>query len=130
MMKKLALASLITLIALPALAQSGGGFNDPNAPHVQQKGGFSGDNTPLSTVKDAKTMKDDQWVILEGYIDKRTGDEKYIFRDATGTLIADIDDDRWKGQNVTPKNKVRLEGEIDKDWNSEKIDVKRIKIIQ
>ncbi|WP_193311973.1 YgiW/YdeI family stress tolerance OB fold protein [Rouxiella sp. S1S-2] len=128
-MKKIALASLIALSALPALAQSGGGFNDPNAPQVQQKGGFSGDSTALSSIKDVKTMKDDQWVMLEGHIDKRTGDEKYIFRDATGTLTAEIDDKRWNGQNVTPKDKVRLEGKIDKDWNSEEIDVKRINII-
>ncbi len=129
MMKKIALASLIALSTLPALAQSSGGFSDPNAPQVQQKGGFSGDSTALSSVKDVKTMKDDQWVLLEGHIDKRIGDEKYIFRDATGTLTAEIDDKRWNGQNVTPKDKVRLEGKIDKDWNSEEIDVKRINII-
>ena len=132
MMKKIALASVIALATLPALAQNSGGFSDPNAPHAQNmqgKGGFSGDNAALTSVKEAKNLKDDQWVRLEGHIEKRTGDEKYIFRDASGTITADIDDDRWKGQNITPKDKVRLEGEIDKDWNSEEIDVKRISVI-
>lgn len=132
MMKKIALASVIALATLPALAQNSGGFNDPSASHTQNmqgKGGFTGDNTTLSSVKEAKNLKDEQWVRLEGHIEKRTGDEKYIFRDATGTITADIDDDRWKGQNISPKDKVRLEGEIDKDFNSEEIDVKRISVI-
>lgn len=129
MMKKIALASVIALASLPALAQNSGGFNDPSAPQTQVKGGFTGDNASLGSVKDVKNLKDDQWIRLEGHIEKRTGDEKYLFRDATGTLTADIDDDRWKGQNVSPKDKVRLEGEIDKDWNSEEIDVKRITVI-
>lgn len=129
MMKKIALASVIALASLPALAQNSGGFNDPSAPQTQGKGGFTGDNASLGSVKDIKNLKDDQWIRLEGHIEKRTGDEKYLFRDATGTVTADIDDDRWKGQNVSPKDKVRLEGEIDKDWNSEEIDVKRITVI-
>lgn len=129
MMKKIALASLITLFTLPALAESSGGFQGPGAQQAQSKGGFSGDTAALIHVKDVKTLKDDQWVMLEGHIDKRTGDDKYIFTDATGSLTADISDKRWQGQNVTPKDKVRLEGKVDKDWNSEKVDVKKINII-
>ncbi|WP_157135344.1 YgiW/YdeI family stress tolerance OB fold protein [Serratia sp. M24T3] len=128
-MKKIALASLITLFTLPALAQTSGGFQGPGDQQTHGKGGFSGDTASLSSVKDVKTLKDDQWVALEGNIDKRTGDDKYIFRDATGTLTAEIDDKRWNGQNVTPKDKVRLEGKIDKDWDSEEIDVKKVNII-
>lgn len=134
MMKKITLATLIALCALPALAQPSGGFQDPNAPQTQtqptDKGGFTGNTTALSTVKDAQTMKDDQWVMLEGNIDQRTGSDKYIFRDNSGTITVDIDNDRWQGQNVSPKDKVRIEGEVDKDWNSVEIDVKSIKIIQ
>jgi uncharacterized protein (TIGR00156 family) len=134
MMKKITLATLIALCTLPALAQQTGGFQDPNAPQTQaqpnNKGGFTGNTTALSTVKDAQTMNDDQWVMLEGYIDQRTGSDKYIFRDNSGTINVDIDHDRWQGQNVSPKDKVRIEGEVDKDWNSVEIDVKSIKIIK
>lgn len=129
MMKKIALASLITLFTLPALAQTSGGFTGPGDQQAHVKGGFSGDTASLSSVKDVKNLKDDQWIALEGNIDKRTGDDKYIFRDATGTLTAEIDDKRWKGQNVTPKDKIRLEGKVDKDWKSEEIEVKKINII-
>nr|WP_285239473.1 NirD/YgiW/YdeI family stress tolerance protein [Escherichia coli] len=42
----------------------------------------------------------------------------------------DIDDKRWLGQNATPTNKVRIEGEVDKDWNSVEIDVKVINVLK
>ena len=129
MMKKIALASLFALTTLPALAQTAGGFHDPSTPQTQEKGGFSGENATLVAVKEVKNLKDDQWVTLEGHVDKRIGDEKYIFSDATGNITVKIDDKRWQGQNVSPKDKVRIEGEIDKDWNNEKVDVKRINII-
>jgi len=134
MMKKITLATLIALCTLPAFAQPSGGFQGPDAQPAQTQaapqGGFTGNTTALSTVKDAQSMKDDQCVMLEGYIDQRTGHDKYIFRDDSGTINVDIDNDRWQGQNVSPKDKVRLEGEVDKDWNSVEIDVKSIKIIK
>lgn len=134
MMKKITLATLIALCTVPAFAQQSGGFQDPNAQQAQtqqsHQGGFTGNTTALSTVKDAQTMRDDQWVLLEGHIDQRTGHDNYIFRDNTGTINVDIDNDRWQGQNVSPKDKVRIEGEVDKDWNSVEIDVKSVKIIK
>ncbi len=131
MMKKITLAALIVLCSTSAFAQKGG-FLDPVTPQGQQQtqGGFSGPTTSLSTVKDVNTMRDDTWVMLEGYIDQRTGNDSYIFRDSTGTLKVDIDDKHWNGQTVTPKDKVRIEGEVDKDWNSVEVDVKNVTIIQ
>lgn len=72
-------------------------------------------------------MSDDTWVMLQGNIEQRIGDETYTFRDATGTLTVDIDRKRWNGQTVTPKDKVQLEGKVDKDWNSVEVDVKTVK---
>ena len=34
---------------------------------------------------------------------------------------------RWNGQTITPKDKVQLEGKVDKDWSSVEVDVKNIK---
>ena len=65
--------------------------------------------------------------MLQGNIEQRIGDETYTFRDATGTLTVDIDRKRWNGQTVTPKDKVQLEGKVDKDWNSVEVDVKTVK---
>jgi len=134
MMKKITLATLIALCTFPALAQQSGGFNGPSAQEPQTQaaspqGGFTG-TTALSTVKDAQSMKDDQWVMLEGFIDQRIDHDKYIFRDNTGTLNVEIDGKRWQGQNVSPKDKVRIEGKVDKDWNSVEVDVKSVTLIK
>lgn len=133
MMKKITLATLITLCSATAFAQQTGGFSGPSAQEAQTQpaaqGGFTG-TTALSTVKDVQTMKDDLWVMLEGFLDQRVDHDKYIFRDSTGTLNVEIDGKRWQGQNVSPKDKIRIEGKVDKDWNSVEVDVKSIKVIK
>ncbi|GBU12910.1 hypothetical protein AwEntero_15110 [Enterobacterales bacterium] len=134
MMKKITLATLIALCTVPALAQQTGGFTGPSAQEPQAQvttpqGGFTG-TTALSTVKGAQSMKDDQWVMLEGFIDQRIDHDKYIFRDSTGTLNVEIDGKRWQGQSVSPKDKIRIEGKVDKDWNSVEVDVKSVSVIK
>ena len=129
-MKKYTLAALIALCSAPVLAQQGG-FLDPAAPqtHTQntQQGGFSGPSAALTTVDKVKSMSDDTWVMLQGNIEQRVGDETYTFRDASGTLTVEIDKKRWNGQTITPKDKVQLEGKVDKEWSSVEVDVKNIK---
>lgn len=129
-MKKYTLAALIALCSAPVLAQQGG-FLDPAAPqtHTQnaQQGGFSGPSAALTTVDKVKSMSDDTWVMLQGNIEQRVGDDTYTFRDASGTLTVEIDRKRWNGQTITPKDKVQLEGKVDKDWSSVEFDVKTIK---
>ncbi|CAI0715474.1 YgiW/YdeI family stress tolerance OB fold protein [Serratia grimesii] len=129
-MKKYTLAALIALCSAPVLAQQGG-FLDPAAPQTQtqntQQGGFSGPSAALTTVDKVKSMSDDTWVMLQGNIERRVGDDTYTFRDASGTLTVEIDKKRWNGQTITPKDKVQLEGKVDKGWSSVEVDVKNIK---
>ncbi|WP_058911023.1 YgiW/YdeI family stress tolerance OB fold protein [Entomohabitans teleogrylli] len=124
-MKKMAtLLAVLSLCAAPVMAQQGGGFNGPQA--TRQSGGFSGPGVSVTTVEKAKTLRDDSWVILRGNIEQRLSDDLYLFRDASGTIHVDIDNKHWNGQNVTPQDKVEIQGEVDKDWNSVEIDVKQI----
>ncbi|MGQ8776389.1 YgiW/YdeI family stress tolerance OB fold protein [Serratia sp. NA_112.1] len=129
-MKKYTLAALIALCSAPVLAQQGG-FLDPAAPQTStqniQQGGFSGPSAALTTVDKVKSMSDDTWVMLQGNIEQRVGDDTYTFRDASGTLTVEIDRKRWNGQTITPKDKVQLEGKVDKDWSTVEVDVKNIK---
>lgn len=46
-------------------------------------------STP-TTVKHALTLKDDSHVQLKGYVVKAIGDEKYEFRDQTGSITVDL----------------------------------------
>ncbi|HEI8866608.1 YgiW/YdeI family stress tolerance OB fold protein [Serratia sp. AKBS12] len=132
-MKKLTLAALIALCSTPVLAQQGG-FSGPGAQQTQtaagQQGGFSGPSAALTTVDKVKSMSDDTWVMLQGNIEQRVGDDTYTFRDASGTLTVEIDNKRWNGQTITPKDKVQLEGKVDKDWSNVEVDVKNLKKIR
>jgi len=82
------------------------------------------------TVKQALSLKDDTEVQLKGYIVKSVGDEKYQFRDSTGTITVDVDDELWHGKAVSAKTPVTLVGEIDVDYKPTKrveIDVDQVK---
>ena len=63
---------------------------------------------------------------LEGKIEKQLGHEKYQFSDGTGTIVLDIDDKRWRGLTVGPEDTVVITGELDKDFTSLEIEVKKI----
>ena len=81
----------------------------------------------MVTVKQAEEMKDDSWITVRGQLEKQIGDEDYLFRDATGTMKVEIDHKRWDGLTITPKDRVELTGELDKDFNSIELDVKRVR---
>ena len=69
-------------------------------------------------------------ITLRGYIEKRIKSDKYLFRDSTGTVEIEIDDDDWHGVTVGPQDLVEITGEVDRGWMSVKIDVKRIWKVQ
>ena len=83
----------------------------------------------VTTVKQALVAKDDTPVQLKGYIVKAIGDEKYQFRDSTGVITVDIDDELWQNRPISAKTPVTLIGEVDIDYKPAKrveIDVDQI----
>lgn len=101
------------------LAKDAGGFTGG-------QGGYTGPGPALVTVQQAQSMRDDTRVHLQGKIVQNLGDEKYLFRDNTGTIRVEIDDEDWNGQTVGPEDLVDIYGKVDKDWNSVEIEVKRV----
>ena len=117
----------ISIVAAAVALVSGAAMADfrPNAPqpNVNMRGGFVGGEEQISTVKQAKEMRDDVPVILQGRIVQRMGGEKYLFEDATDSITIEIDDDDWRGQVVTPSDTVKLYGEVDAGLFKTEIDV-------
>ncbi|MBR1544673.1 MAG: NirD/YgiW/YdeI family stress tolerance protein [Alphaproteobacteria bacterium] len=100
-----------------------GGFKDVRGPEVE--------SFDIVSVEKAKNSKDDTYVVLQGYIDKSLGGEKYLFRDETGTIKIEIEDKKFRGLTVYPDDFVQISGEVDKGWLSEtEIEVKNISKIQ
>ena len=96
-----------------------GGFKDVREPNVEE--------FEIVSVEKAKNAKDDTFVVLQGYIEKSLGDEKYLFRDETGTVKIEIEDKKFRGLTVYPDDFVQISGEVDKGWFSgTEIEVKNI----
>ncbi len=123
-------AAGLVLLCSSSLAGQQGGFSGPSGTvggaAGGKGGGFSGPGPAVSTVEQAKSMRDDANVTLKGSIVQSLGGDHYLFRDATGEIRVDIDHDKWNGQTVTPADTVELRGEVDKDWNSVEIDVDHV----
>ena len=82
------------------------------------------------TVKQALAMKDDSKVELKGYVVKSIGDEKYQFRDTTGTINVEIDDELWMGKPISAKTPLVIVGQVDIDHKPMKrveIDVDQVR---
>lgn len=95
-----------------------------NALAQQPRGGFQGPGLPVMTVAEALKVSDDTPVKLAGKIEKSLGNEKYLFKDATGTITIEIDDDDWKGVTATLDSELIIEGEVDKEmFKDTEIDV-------
>lgn len=92
-------------------------------------GGFTGpDNLQPTTAADAANLADDTAVKLQGVILKSLGDEKYEFKDETGTLVVEIDNEDWGGVKATPETRVELRGEIDREFNKIEVDVDSVRL--
>ncbi len=110
------IAALFTILAFTTIAFAG--FDGPGA------------TSRVEPVKSVKEMGDDTKVTMEGYLIKQIGEEHYIFKDNTGEIEVEIDDEDFRGAKVTPKTKVRIVGEVDKDWKSITIDVDYLEILE
>lgn len=111
--------------ALPALALCATAF----AAGAQETGGFAGpDNARSVTAADAAGLPDDTDVRITGYIVRSLGDEKYEFRDDSGTLTVEIDDDEWRGVQVTPDVQVELRGEIEQESDGPELEVESLRV--
>lgn len=113
-MKKIAIVSALALVF---------GLNT-NTMAQQPTGGYTGPSAVTAmTVAEALKLRDDTPVILTGKIEKSLGDEKYMFADTTGSVVVEIDDDDWRGQNVSATDVVEIRGEVDKGFMNIEIDV-------
>lgn len=132
-MKKSLAALLLTALfslSLPAAARAqvpgDGGFQSGEQLANQALGGYTGGGSRLLTVAEALQLPDEAWVSLAGKIEKRLGDEKYLFSDASGSITVEIDDDDWRGLSIGPEDTVVIQGEVDREFSRREIEVKSI----
>lgn len=89
---------------------------------VASNGGFQ-DSTKKMSVSDALKMADNSYVSVQGNIVKKLTDDKYMFKDSTGSMTVEIDNDRWAGISANRKDTLILSGEIEKKLSTTCLDV-------
>ncbi|UVE18057.1 NirD/YgiW/YdeI family stress tolerance protein [Pseudomonas sp. LS44] len=108
----------VPLFSASAMAATGGGYTGPGA-------------TPqVTTVAGALDAADDTPVALTGQIVKRLKGDKYEFKDATGTIQVEIDDDEWPAQSISESAKVKLTGEVERELTGREVDVDILELVK
>ncbi|WP_373819148.1 YgiW/YdeI family stress tolerance OB fold protein [Glaesserella sp.] len=131
-MKKLAFITALVLstASVSALAspQQGGfqGPSDQSNKAAMQNGGFVNKGQAVSQVIDIASMKDDQYVVLQGKIVQQVDNDEFLFRDASGEIVVEIERKAWRGQQITPNDEIKVYGEVDKSWNKTEVEAHNI----
>ncbi|WGE69654.1 YgiW/YdeI family stress tolerance OB fold protein [Actinobacillus equuli subsp. haemolyticus] len=112
-MKKLTVLSTLAVATLLAACSQ----------PTSQNQTFGANTASIVTVAQAKSSHDDSRVTLEGKILRQVDNDEYIFADSTGDIKIEIDDHVWNGLNVTPSDKIRIQGKLDKETFNSSIDV-------
>jgi uncharacterized protein (TIGR00156 family) len=94
-----------------------------------QQGGYKGPGAVSITVAEAKNLRDDTPVLLQGKIERFLGDEKYLFSDDTGNIVIEIDHKVWGSLSVDENELVEIDGEIDRESRGNEVEVKAIRKI-
>ena len=92
---------------------------------------FDGPGTP-PTVKEAAGVASaakDSGAVLEGSLTRKVKDELYIFQDASGEVLVEIDDDLMANRSITPDTRVRLKGEVDRKKGKNLVEVDMLEIL-
>lgn len=82
-----------------------------------------------NTVAAAQAASDDTPVVLQGHIIQKLKDEKYEFKDTTGSITVEIDDEDLPPVAFNDKTLVKLTGEVDRSLVGRDIDVDTVEII-
>ncbi|QPR28907.1 NirD/YgiW/YdeI family stress tolerance protein [Edwardsiella hoshinae] len=128
-MYKFSLSALVLLVSVNASAA----FTNNSAPNYGP-GGFSGPVTGAvnsAEINGYSWMQDDKPVVLEGRIVSSLGGEHYLFQDAKGNVMVEIDQEAWWGVSATPQTRLRLYGSVDKDVAERvSVDVDRVEVLR
>lgn len=122
----LALSSLLCLTLTPlfASAQSGTVFASPPSRNV-----FAA-QVQRDLAEVLRDPRDDQHVILRGYLIEKLRGDKYLFVSGQARIRVEIDPKVQPSTAVTIQTQVEIEGEVEKDFlESPEIDVHRITVL-
>ena len=95
-----------------------------------QASSYTGPGAALAdSAATAGQAADETPVVLQGHLLKRLKGDTYEFRDASGSLQVEIDDDAWPLQTIDATTRVRLSGEVDRELFGREIEIEHIEVL-
>lgn len=95
---------------------------------------YVGPNSTPQLKQVAEILKnpiDDEDVTVQGHLLRKLRDEKYVFSDGSGEIVAEIDDDDFPREPIDETTKVELFGEVDTSRRrAPEIDVDTVRIVK
>lgn len=82
------------------------------------------------TVEQIASARIGSYIVLTGNIISHQRGDYYTFRDKTGTIRVEIENNVWQNRNITPETNVRLLGEVDRGASGRYIWVKSLDVVK
>jgi len=116
-MKKISVLALIAFLPMcGAFAGSGKNMN----------GNMNNIQPAVWSVTEVVSLPDNTPVVMRGRITKNMGNNIFVFEDASGTIMMEIDEESWNGNTVRVDDIVTVYGNVDKGSNYTEVDVESI----
>ncbi|QGN38402.1 YdeI family stress tolerance OB fold protein [Klebsiella oxytoca] len=128
-MKKLLLCIFCSLMVPGVYAADEGGFQKdaaPPPPHKIDDGYRGTEDARIMTVRQAQEMHDGATISLRGNLIEQHGEDRYRFRDKTGTISVIIPAAVFNGREVKPDRMIGINGSLDKKMTPPVVRVDRI----
>lgn len=114
---KLSVAPVLCCFLIPTVfADDNGGLKKdtaPPPPHALDEGYRGVEDARTMTVQQAKTMHDGATISLRGNLIDDLGDDKFVFRDKTGSIHTLIPLSVFDGRTVKPDQMISINGSLD-----------------
>jgi len=127
---KISVAPLLCCLLIPAAyADDNGGLKKdaaPPPPHSLDEGYRGAEEARSMTVEQAKEMHDGASISLRGNLIDGSGNDKFKFRDKTGTIDTIIPQAVFDGREVHPDNLISISGSLDKKMTPPVVRVDRL----
>ncbi|MBJ9862219.1 MULTISPECIES: YdeI family stress tolerance OB fold protein [Citrobacter] len=127
---KLSVAPLLCCFLIPTVfADDNGGLKKdtaPPPPHALDEGYRGVEDARTMTVQQAKTMHDGATISLRGNLIDDLGDDKFVFRDKTGSIHTLIPLSVFDGRTVKPDQMISINGSLDNKTQPLVVRVNRI----
>ncbi|WP_319781636.1 NirD/YgiW/YdeI family stress tolerance protein [Oceanisphaera sp. IT1-181] len=83
---------------------------------------------PQVSVAQALRMNDDHDIRLTGYVVEQVGKEKYLFQDGTGTIVVEIDEDKWRNMRASSRTRLTIWGQLEEEDHGNELEVDHLEL--